>query len=122
MAAFCARIRRVNTEVAGLKRSMANRILTKTELQELFVPLIAFVRERLRDLASNDAELFWSLRRKLAKELTYDERSKPSQRRALKIKKRTQQSNLCAICRQVLPKRDCVLDRLEAMKGYTVQN
>ncbi len=67
---------------------MPNRNLTTTELAGLFAPLIADVRGRLLDLAAGGEDLHWALRRKLAKELTYDERSKPMQRRALKVRKR----------------------------------
>jgi hypothetical protein len=96
--------------------------LTNDELKQLFTPLIAQVRERLRELSGGAEDLHWALRRKLAKELTYDERSKPMERRALKARKREQQQGLCALCKQPLPEKDVILDRLEAMLGYTDQN
>jgi hypothetical protein len=68
---------------------MTNRRLTKEELTELFAPLLSDVRGRLITLSGGDAELLWALRRKLSKELTYDERSKPVQRKMLKLKKRS---------------------------------
>jgi hypothetical protein len=43
-------------------------------------------------------------------------------RRALKILKRSQQEGRCAICHQPLPEKDAILDRLEAMSGYTEKN
>ena len=43
-------------------------------------------------------------------------------RRRIKALKRAEQGGLCAICRKPLPERDCILDRLEAMRGYTVEN
>ena len=101
---------------------MWNRNLTLSELETLFRPLMAEVREKLTRLAKGDAELHWALRRKLSKELTYDERSTPMERRALKAFKRGQQGNKCAICDSELPERNAVLDRLEAMKGYTREN
>jgi ribosomal protein L44E len=101
---------------------MPNRRLTSDELATLFAPFITEIRERLRTLSSGDEQLHWALRRKIAKELVYDERSKPMQRRALKAKKRREQKNKCAICPVELPQRGAVLDRLEAMGGYTFEN
>lgn len=51
---------------------MPNRHLTDGERASLFTPLIAEVRARLEVLSKGDRALFWALRRKLAKELTYD--------------------------------------------------
>lgn len=101
---------------------MTNRRLTQVELSTLFAPLLADVREKLLTLSLDDQSLLWALRRKLAKELVYDERSKPMQRKAVKAKKRAEQSGRCAICSSDLPPRGAVLDRFEAMKGYTVEN
>jgi RNase P subunit RPR2 len=99
-----------------------NRNLTATELKDVFAPLLAEARARLVALAGGDEEYHWALRRKLANELTYDERSKPMQRRALKERKRKAQSGFCKECRELLPDRGSVLDRFEAMKGYTDEN
>lgn len=101
---------------------MPNRQLSATELQTLARPLLAHVRAHLIALANGDAELLWALRRKLYKELLYDERSKPMQRVALKKVKRNQQNGLCAQCGGQLPEKGAVLDRLEAMGGYTREN
>jgi rubrerythrin len=101
---------------------MANRQLSSEELANIARPFVDEVRRRLAELSAGDADLHWALRRKLAKELTYDERSKPMERRALKAFKRGQQGNKCAICDGELPERNAVLDRLEAMKGYTREN
>lgn len=73
-------------------------------------------------LANGDKELHWALRRKLAKELVYDERSRPGDRRALKAYKRGEQKGVCALCTATLPEKYAVLDRLEAMLGYTREN
>ena len=102
--------------------NMPNRQLTPSELKELFTPLIAEVRGRLAKLSGGAPDLLWALRRKVAKELTYDERGKPMQRRELKARKREQQDGLCAICRKPLPEKDVILDRLKAMAGYTKKN
>ena len=101
---------------------MANRRLTEGELADLFGPILENVRERLRAASGADEQLLWALRRKLAKELTYDERGKPAHRRELKAFKRGEQSGRCALCGQDLPSRNAVLDRLNAMKGYTPEN
>jgi hypothetical protein len=101
---------------------VANRQLTKQELETLAYPLLSEVRGCLEKLSAGDKELLWALRRKIAKELVYDERSKPSKRGALKKKKRKEQNNLCAKCGGPLPETGSVLDRLVAMNHYTVEN
>ena len=100
---------------------MPNRRLTESEL-ELFRPFLKKVRAKLRVLSGNDDQLFWALRRKLAKELSYDERGKPMYRRQLKALKRGAQGGRCALCNEILPERNTVLDRFEAMDGYTAEN
>lgn len=101
---------------------MPNRNLTPEELVGIFAPLLIEVRARLVSTAGGDEDLHWALRRKLAKELTYDERSKPVQRKALKARKRKAQNGQCLECRLQLPEFGAVLDRLEAMGGYTDAN
>lgn len=101
---------------------MPNRRLTEDELTLLARPLIEKVREELSTLAGNQSDLHWALRRKLYKELMYDERSKPMQRVALKRKKFSEQKGICIICEKPLPAKGSVLDRFEAMKGYTIEN
>jgi hypothetical protein len=101
---------------------MPNRQLSSEELEQLFSPLISDVRQRLIDLSHGDKKLLWALRRKLYKELTYDERGKPMHRRKLKELKRAEQDNKCSLCSILLPPTYVVLDRLEAMKGYTSEN
>jgi hypothetical protein len=99
-------------------------MLTNDERIRLFLPLIAEIRTRLTELSKGDNDLMWALRRKLTKELGYDERSKPMQRKMLKLKKMASQRGLCAVptCMKELPEKNSVLDRLEAMGGYTVEN
>jgi hypothetical protein len=101
---------------------MPNRQLTPSELNDIARPLLAEVQERLYMLASGDKDLMWALRRKLFKELIYDERGKPMHRVNLKKAKRAEQGNLCAICQQPLPVKGSILDRLHAMNGYTREN
>ena len=52
---------------------MANRRLTESELVNLANPLLQTVRAQLKELSRDDNSLLWALRRKLAKELLYDE-------------------------------------------------
>ena len=101
---------------------MPNRQLTSDELNKLFRPLLQDVRERLLSLSAGDEALLWALRRKLAKELVYDERGKPMQRRQLKEFKRGEQQNKCALSSTDLPEKNVVLDRITAMAGYTKEN
>ena len=101
---------------------MPNRNLTTAELRDLFAPLFADVRAKLDAASGGDDQLLWALRRKLSKELSYLERGKPMERKALKLAKRVEQHGLCAICGQPLPEQGAVLDRKEAMAGYTLEN
>ena len=101
---------------------MANRQLSSDELKRLFAPLLAGVRKRIAHLSTGDDALSWALRRKLYKELSYDERGKPMHRRRLKAAKRASQNNKCDVCKKLLPAKNSVLDRKDAMKGYTSKN
>ncbi len=101
---------------------MPNRQLTDNERNELFEPLFRSVCRRLTRLSEGDAELHWALRRKLYKELMHLERGKPMHRRRLKSIKRASQGGKCPQCGGDLPERGSVLDRIEAMKGYTDEN
>jgi hypothetical protein len=101
---------------------MPNRILTEDERKRLFEPLISGVRTRLGELSNGDDDLLWALRRKLTKELGYDERSKPMHRKMLKLKKMAAQKGMCAVCERELPEKNSVLDRFQAMEGYTLKN
>jgi len=101
---------------------MPNRRLTDDERITLFGPLLVDVRNRLAALAGTDEALYWALRRKLSKELSYDERSRPVQRKKLKLAKRKSQDGKCADCSEPLPESGAVLDRTEAMLGYTAEN
>ena len=100
---------------------MPNRMLTEDEIEKAR-KLLTSIRKRLDVLSGGDRELLFAYRRKIYKELMYDERSKPMARRALKKRKRLEQDGLCAICRKPLPESYCVLDRLNACDGYTDEN
>jgi hypothetical protein len=58
----------------------------------------------------------------IGKELTYLERSKPAQRKALKKRKAREQDGICPECNTALPESNNVLDRSQAMVGYTPEN
>ena len=66
---------------------MPNRRLTAEELAKAQV-LLDSVRAQLLALSGGDSELLFAYRRKVYKELTYDERDKPMVRRHLKARKR----------------------------------
>jgi UTP:GlnB (protein PII) uridylyltransferase len=100
---------------------MPNRRLTADELIQANA-LLDLVREKLQTIAEGDRELLFAYRRKIAKELGYDERSKPMVRRALKRRMRALQLGLCPICKQALPETYCVLDRFNAVDGYIETN
>jgi hypothetical protein len=102
---------------------MPTRKLTDDERAKV-EPLLEGVRESLRALSAGDPELLFAYRRKVAKELVYDERSSPTKRKSLKRRKLISQEGKCAICSDPLPPAalGAVLDRLHAMDGYTDPN
>lgn len=100
---------------------MANRILTKDELGKAAEFLIE-INARLAALSGGDPDLLFAFRRKIAKQLTYGERSGPMARRKLKAQKRKEQNDCCAMCKRPLPEKYAVLDRFEAAKGYNAEN
>jgi hypothetical protein len=100
---------------------MPNRQLKPEELV-LANAVLVDIRARLEALSNGDRELLFAYRRKVFKELTYDERDKPAFRRKLKDLKWKEQLGLCAICGKELPKTYTVLDRTAAVDGYTKEN
>ena len=100
---------------------MANRNLTLEELAKANL-LLREIRARLDVLGGSDADLLFAYRRKIAKELSYDERSKPMVRRKLKALKRKEQGGICPLCGKPLPEKYTVLDRINAADGYTPGN
>jgi len=101
---------------------MANPQLTAEMRKRLFAPLFNKVKAELIRVAAGDDRVLWAMRRKLAKELVYLERGKPMHRKRLKEKKYVEQVALCAFCGRVLPYRNAELDRIDAFKGYTMEN
>lgn len=74
------------------------------------------------ELSGGDKELLFAYRRKIAKELHYDERGKPGQRKNLKLLKWGLQNRKCAHCGDELPLKYSELDRKNAVDGYTEEN
>jgi hypothetical protein len=100
---------------------MPNRNLTADELNRAY-ELLADVRKRLADLAGGDPLLLFAYRRKVVKELGYDERGKPGARAQLKALKWGQQNGKCAECKKELPLKYSELDRKNAADGCTIEN
>lgn len=100
---------------------MTNRNLTADELVKANA-LLSDIRTRLRGLAAGDPAALFAFRRKIFKELSYDERGKPTVRIKLKARKFGEQHGICAECREPLPEKFAELDRKDAMLGYTPEN
>jgi len=100
---------------------MPNRNLNADELKRAN-ELLAYIRERMTNLACGDPLLLFAYRRKVVKELGYDERSKPGVRGQLKALKWGQQNGKCAHCGNELPLKYSELDRKNAPDGYTAEN
>lgn len=101
--------------------NMTNPRLTPAQLDQAR-ELLGEIRAKLRALSGGDNELLFAYRRKVFKELMYDERSKPMARRRLKLLKMAEQKGLCVLCGEALPERGAVLDRAYAVDGYTAEN
>jgi hypothetical protein len=100
---------------------MPNRNLTPDELKNAN-DLLAEIRDRLITLAGDDSLLLFAYRRKVMKELSYDERSKPGARAKLKAMKWGLQAGHCAECGGEMPLKYSELDRRNAADGYTAEN
>ena len=100
---------------------MPNPQLNKLQLQQA-KELLNEVRDKIKTLAHKDPDLIFAFRRKIRKELMYDERSKPVQRRKLKNLMWKKQKGICPECGKELPLTYAVLDRKEAIKGYVEEN
>lgn len=101
---------------------MANPILSREEREHLFRPLFAEIVAMITEAADGDDDRLWALRRKIAKELVYLERSRPGDRSRLKKAMRAKQGGLCALCGQELPEKGAELDRRVAKLGYIESN
>jgi hypothetical protein len=92
-----------------------------TEQAEAANALLKLVKERLKELSAGDAQLLFSLRRRIFLRL-YDERGTPAARKNLKEKKSKEQNGKCAIGGEDLPIFGAELDRLDSVPGYTPEN
>lgn len=101
---------------------MAGPRLTDEERAKLFAPLLKRVVAELQRVSGNDPRLLWALRRKLAKELTYLERSTPMKRKILKELVWRKQKGKCTICTRKMPLKNSELDRKDTMVGYVESN
>lgn len=100
---------------------MPNRNLNSDELK-FANELLKEIRQRLMHLAAGDPLLLFAYRRKIVKELGYDERGKPGVRGKLKALKWGLQHGMCAHCGKELPLKYSELDRKNAADGYTPEN
>jgi hypothetical protein len=101
--------------------AMANRRLSSEELMKAN-ELLSYIRARLDRASGGDREVRFALNRKVYKELSYDERSKPIVRRKLKREKWEAQDRKCAECGKPMELAYSVLDRHQAVERYTPEN
>ena len=100
---------------------MPNRNLNGDELKRANL-LLAQTRKKLKSLSAGDPLLLFAYRRKVIKELGYDERGKPGVRARLKALKFGSQNGKCVHCGEELPLKYSELDRKNAADGYTAAN
>jgi len=100
---------------------MPNRNLNSDELK-CANELLTDIRARLTSLAAGDPALLFAYRRKVVKELGYDERGKPVARAKLKVLKWGIQNGKCAHCGEELSLKYSELDRKNAVDGYIAEN
>lgn len=101
---------------------MAGPRLTDEQRAKLFEPLFKRVKQDLQRASAGNKDVLWALRRKLAKELTYLERSTPMERRLLKALMYGKQNGKCAICKKGMERKNSELDRLDTVQGYIENN
>jgi hypothetical protein len=100
---------------------LPNKNLSIEELKHANALLLE-IRTRLAKLSGGDPLLLFAYRRKISKELGYDERGKPGARKQLKLLKWGMQGKKCAECGEELPLKYSELDRKNAADGYTEEN
>jgi hypothetical protein len=101
---------------------MNNPRLSKEDREDLFKPLFSEIVNMIVEASDGDEDRLWALRRKIAKELVYLERSRPSDRARLKKLMMSKQGGRCAICEKELPEKGSELDRFVAKFGYIESN
>jgi len=91
--------------------------------REIAKEILDRIRELITKATQEDSELAFALRRYICRQLTFDEKGKPAQRKKLKYSKLLKQGGKCAECgKQFLEGEEPELDRFDAMKGYTDEN
>jgi len=101
---------------------MANPKLNETQLKQVN-KLLDKIRKEINSLSKKNPNLVFAFRRKIYKQLMYDERGTPMERRKLKEKMREIQKGKCAFCNRPLPKKGAELHRTGgAIYGYTEKN
>ena len=101
---------------------MTNPMLSESDREHLFKPLFEEIVRMIIEAADGDEDRLWALRRKIAKELNYLERSRPADRTKLKKLMRLKQEDKCALCGDPLPEKGAELDRFVAKLGYVESN
>ena len=101
--------RQLNRRLTAEEHAFARRILETARIE-------------MTNVAAGNRKLLFALRRYIVNRLIHDERGTPMQRRKLKERKAAEQKGLCNICRNPLPERNSILDRLVAVDGYTEAN
>jgi hypothetical protein len=112
---------RANKSLSDRGIVMPNRNLSVEEIK-LANELLKSVRQQLVALSGGDRFLLFAYRRKVVKELLYDERGKPGARGKLKAFKLGHQQGKCAHCGEALDLKYSELDRRNAVDGYTPEN
>lgn len=108
-------------EFAAKNFNMPTPKLTSKQL-EIAKDILSRIRGEILKVTGDDQDFLFALRRKIAKELIYDERGKPMHRKKLKEKMWKKQKGACAICKRQLSSNYTVLDRFSAPDGYKEEN
>jgi hypothetical protein len=93
-----------------------------SEQAEAANALLKEIDERLEKMRDGDAQLLFSLRRRIYIRLSYAERGNPTHRKKLKEMKWKEQRGKCAIGGEDLPVTGTELDRKDPLLGYTPEN
>ena len=100
---------------------MENPRLNPVQLEKAKI-LLQKIRKEITKLSRGDANLIFAYKKKIRKELTYDERGNPAHRRNLKEQMWLKQQGFCAICKKKLTLKYSELDRHYAPRGYVENN
>jgi hypothetical protein len=101
---------------------MSGPRLTREQRDKLYRPLHQRVLADLTATGKGAPEILWALRRKLARDLTYMERSTPAARKKLKARMFAKQNGRCALCGKQMIQRGAELDRFNPYDSYVENN